>query len=307
MGTFLKNLLLFTLVAILFLEGIIRVKHLSSDVPERFVDSFGIQRYKPFQTGYFAEATEPWQINALGWPGIIDSSSTEIISVVGDSYIENFMNPMACHQGPLLKKQCPNYSFFEAARSGVTFIEAMEICHALNTEIAPKRHIVYLSTFDFIESLADRNRFSDRTQISLCDQQIIPGQLKQPGLKKILYSFKLGYYLYLRYPLFVEKQNKAESKQSNLSTQSIGTDTLNALMNYCKTKYALENMLWVFHPGTDTAIIAAAQRVGVRTLSLKEPYSGAFSRNKNDNHWSCEGHQAISEQVAKELMASPLQ
>ena len=40
-------------------------------------------------------------------------SIAENLIRIGDSYIENIMNPIECNQGSLLKNLIPNYSFFE--------------------------------------------------------------------------------------------------------------------------------------------------------------------------------------------------
>ena len=114
---------------ILFLTGevIIRVFNLVSDIPERYADEYGVQRYKPGQSGRFKDVKSKWHVNDYGWVGTSKIENDTVISIIGDSYIENLMNPMECNQGSILKSYYPNYSFFEAGRSGVTFIEAMEI------------------------------------------------------------------------------------------------------------------------------------------------------------------------------------
>src|SRR5690606_11881308 len=127
---------------------------------------------------------------------------------VGDSYIENIMNPMACNQGTFLNSYFKNIGFFEAGRSGVTFIEAMEITNLLDSTIHPDLHLVYVSSDDFHESIANEHRYADRMQIDVASGVIMNGALKAPGAKKILYNWKLLYYLYLRFPLFVNAQNK---------------------------------------------------------------------------------------------------
>lgn len=301
MQTFLKKWVVFVLCLAVVLECVIRFAHLTTDIPERYMDASGIQRYKPNQTGYYVKAKEPWQINTMGWTGNIDTQGQAIVGVIGDSYIENFMNPAACHQGVLLKKALPRFAFFEAARSGVTFIEAMEISSLLQQEVNTQFYVMYFSNMDFYESMYDLKPMSDRMQISLKNQSIIPAQLKHPGLKKLLYASKCLYYFYLRFPILVSKQNKAESAGTHFKEHAFHQTDFDVLFAYCEKKYNLRQMLWVFHPGIDPRIVACAQRYGIKTLQLQEPYLHAWARNQYDLHWSCEGHQTISTQVANAL------
>ena len=101
--------------------------HSVTDLPQRTIDEYGIQKYYANQSGYWKGGEHKWMFNELGWPGELPEDYDNLITVIGDSFIENFMNPNECHQSKLLKKGLNNHNFIEAARSGVSFIEAMEI------------------------------------------------------------------------------------------------------------------------------------------------------------------------------------
>lgn len=210
-------------------EFIIRIFLLVPDIPERFIDKYGIQRYKPKQSGHYTKAKEKWTVNEYGWLGTFDTDKDTIISIIGDSYIENIMNPLECNQGSILKSFIPNYSFFEAGRSGVTFIEAMEISKILDIEVVPKYQLLYLSEGDFYESISEITRYNDRLQISIENQQLLTNQLKSPGMKKVLYNIKLLYYLYLKYPIFVNKQNKGETTTASQEKNKFDINIFNKL------------------------------------------------------------------------------
>ena len=226
MKAFLKNLLVFTFFLCVIAEILIRINHLAPDIPQLYLDKYGIQRYKPGQTGYYTKAKEKWKVNRFGWLGIDDTSKDTIVSVIGDSYIENIMNPIECNQGSFLQSKFPQYSFFEAGRSGVTFIEAMEISKVLNIEVGPKYQLLYLSNNDFYESVAEIKRYNDRLQVAVDEQKLQKNKLKNPVLKKAFYNFKLLYYLYLNYPIFVDKQNKNE-RLDTLQQKLCSTDKCN--------------------------------------------------------------------------------
>lgn len=119
MKLFIKRLALYTVSVLVIFECVIRLTHMTIDIPFRTINSHGIQLYIPNQTGYWRGGTHSWTINSDGWPGILPAKSEDLITIIGDSHIENFMNPDSCHLAPLLQKQFPNENFYEAGRSGL--------------------------------------------------------------------------------------------------------------------------------------------------------------------------------------------
>ncbi|MBB2148055.1 hypothetical protein [Pedobacter gandavensis] len=308
MKKFLIRLFVFTFVIGVAGELIIRMYKLVPDIPRLYVDNTGIQRYVPGQTGYYTKAKTKWVVNKYGWLGTSDTSKDTVLSIIGDSYIENIMNPITCNQGNKLKSRFKDYSFFEAGRSGVTFIEAMQISKLLDSTIQPKMHLIYVSTNDFPESSSLNQRYTDRVQIDLSNKTILHGNLKSPGVKKILYNIKLAYYLYLRFPLFVDAKNKEDHKGTTEKFVKIKPefdDTLvNKLFAYCIENYDMDKVTLVFHPGTEPAIIKLANQYHIKHIVLNsEKDDRDWALNANDGHWSCYGHTQVAKQISFELPA----
>ena len=301
MRKFLITIAVFVFTLCCIGEIVIRTFRLVPDIPERFIDEYGIQRYKPAQSGYYTKAKTKWNVNEYGWLGTHENKKDSTISIIGDSYIENIMNPIECNQGYILKQHFPNYSFFEAGRSGITFIETMEISKILEIEVKPRYQLLYLSESDFYESISEINRYSDRLQISIKNQKLLPTHLKAPGLKKILYNIKLLYYLYLKYPIFVEKQNKGETSDSIYENKKFDSLIFNELLTYCSENYELNKLIFVFHPNTDNRIIELVSAFGIKTILLNSELDKSWALGSHDGHWSCYGHNQISKQVANKL------
>lgn len=301
MKQFLIKIVFFIFFLCIISEILIRIFHLVPDIPERFIDEYGIQRYKPGQSGFYTKAKEKWKVNSFGWLGVSSISKDTIISIIGDSYIENIMNPIECNQGSILKSLFPNYSFFEAGRSGVTFIEAMEISKILDVEIAPKYQLLYLSESAFYKSISEISRYDDRLQVSVENQKLLPNQLKNPGLKKILYDIKLLYFLYLKYPIFVEKQNKGETPISIQQKIKFNSDKFNKLFTFCSNNYNLSKLIFVLHPNTDDRIVAIVNKYGVKTILLDSNGDKMWGLGSYDDHWSCYGHNQVCKQVKSKL------
>jgi hypothetical protein len=302
MKQFLIKLTFFVFIFCIISEIVIRIFHLAPDIPERFEDKYGIQRYKPDQSGYFTKAKKPWNVNKYGWVGVADIKKDTIISIIGDSYIENLMNPIECNQGSILNSLLPNYSYFEAGRSGVTFIEAMEISRILDIEIAPKYQLLYLSESDFYESISEIKMYSDRFQVSVENQKIIASKLQNVDYKKTLYNIKLLYYLYLKYPLFVNKQNKNEVPVINQQNKKFDEVKFNKLFQFCSNNFNLTKLIFVIHPNTDTRIVKIANTYGIKTILLDSSGDPTWEIGENEHHWSCYGHNQVSKQVRDQLI-----
>lgn len=300
MKKFILNILFFALILGVVGEITLRHFHLVSELPERYIDKFGIQRYTPGQRGYIRNAKAKWVVNHYGWVGNYDIKKDSTISIIGDSFIENLMNPMECHQGSLLGDYFPDYSFFEAARSGVTFIESMEISKILAHELNPRYQIIYLNEEDFYESIADINTMSDRLQISIKDRKLLKSKIHLKGIRKALYSVKLLYYLY-KYPFFLKNQQDLGSQLTSQKQDNFDKDTFNFLFKYCSEKYQLDNLIFVFHPNVDARFIALCKSYKIPTILLNASNDKPWNIDDYDLHWSCYGNTQASKQVANAL------
>ncbi len=169
MKRFIKHIVVFLLLAVIIGEVVVRMTHAMSDIPQRTIDDYGIQKYFPNQDGYWKGGDHKWVINEMGWPGELPENYNNLMLVIGDSFIENFMNPNECHQAIFLEEQLPEYNFMEAARSGVSLIEAMEIHKQLDS-LKPVHTLVYVNDNDFFESIVEVKKMSDITQMSLTNK-----------------------------------------------------------------------------------------------------------------------------------------
>ncbi|MCC0178013.1 hypothetical protein I4641_13595 [Waterburya agarophytonicola K14] len=293
MKKFLLNIFIFTFLSLILGEVIVRANRLNQEVPQRTVDNNGIQKFIPNQKGYWATGEHSWQVNKLGWSGELPQNYDNLVSIIGDSYIANFMNPVECHQNIFLKKQLPEYNFVEAGRPGVTFIEAVEISQNL-TPLKPNYHIIYARNNDFIESIQEVRNYSDRTQISLERAKIIPGQLKYAQAKKILYNWKLAFYFFNRLatPAAENKESEINSKAQKKFKHLAKVEKL---LELTSDRYDISNIILTLHPDTAPAIVKKAQEVGFKTILLeKKEENWSF---EHDNHWTCYGHERVSVQV----------
>ncbi|WP_111682647.1 hypothetical protein [Winogradskyella tangerina] len=302
MKRFIKHITIFSFLALIAGEIVVRLTHAMSDIPQRTIDNYGIQKYIPNQDGYWKGGDHKWLINEMGWPGELPERFDDLILVIGDSYIENFMNPNECHQSVYLKEQIPDHNFMEAARSGVSLIEAMEIHKQLDS-LQPKHTLIYVNDFDFFESIVEVKPMSDITQMSLTNNEIVYGKMKAPVSKKILYNWKLLYYFYNRFPINLsfgkEKPKKIENEKSD-SSELQSKDEVFKLIDHIAANYNLEGKSLVFHPNSNQLIIEKCMAAGFDTIILDSSNDKDWTFDY-DSHWTCYGHKKVAEQVSKAL------
>lgn len=297
MNRFLIRFAIFLILGYLGGEMVVRAFKLTSDIPQRYRDKFGLQLYKPGQKGFYKGAEYPWTVNEYGWIGVNDfEGRNKKVAIIGDSFIENLMNPISCHQGTKLQELNPGLGVLEAGRSGVTFIEALEISKRLDS-LNFNRYLLYISDNDFYESLADKRRYPDRLQLDMASNTILEGELKSPGLKKVLYNMKFLYYLYQRFPLFVDEQNKGEIPE----VSEFDVESFEKMFQFCEQNYSFDKISLVFHPGASQKITDFFRLKGVSTIILSAEDDKAWDLNEADGHWSCFGHEEAAIQVTSAL------
>ena len=295
MKKFIKNLIIFFLFALLVGEFIVRLTHAVTDLPKREIDEYGIQKYYPNQSGYWLGGEHKWVVNELGWPGELPESYDNLITIIGDSYIENFMNPNECHQSVYLKKRLDNFNFIEAARSGVSFIEAMEISKQFDS-LNPKYNLIYVNDSDFYESVSSIQPAADITQLNVEKGEIVFGKMKSPGLKKVLYNWKLLYYFYNKYPLNFSKSVDETEKEITVDDFKFRKE-IQSLIDYTELNYKITNKILVFHPNSDSEIIEMCKNSGFKVIILNSENDKSWTF-EHDRHWTCYGHEQVAHQVS---------
>lgn len=303
MKKFLINSILFLLMTMVVGEVIVRLTHQTADIPQRTINKNGIQQYFPNQEGYWKGGNHKWMINKLGWPGELPKTNDNLIMIIGDSFIENFMNPNECHQSAFLKENMADYNFMEAGRSGISLIEALEISKQTDS-LNPIHSLIYVNNGDLYESITQIKPMNDITQLNIDNNEIVYGKMKAPGIKKILYSWKLMYYLYNRFPLSeIIKSNSNAKNIDSISTidKPDYSKEITKLAEFINNKYNIHNKTLVFHPNSEESLINICKDVGFNVIILDSNNDESWTFDY-DHHWTCYGHKRAAQQVSKHLL-----
>jgi hypothetical protein len=277
-------------------EIVVRAYRLNIDIPNFYKDTDGLIKNKPNQTGYYVNGNK-WFINKYGHYGYEPKSLDNLITVIGDSYIENIMNPPECHQAYFLARMVDEYNYYPCARSGASFIEFMEMSKSLN-HLNPIKQLLYVHHGDFIESITEITNNPLTVQLSITTNKIRYARLTKSRFKDILYNLKFAYFLYRNY---IVKNTNVSSNNRDIKHSNIDFHKIQMLLNFVKKNYFTDNIILVFSPDTDNELIELIKENNFQTIELKSTNYKSWQLI-NDGHWSCYGHEEAAMQVSKCLV-----
>lgn len=292
MRRFIFRIFIFIIIGVATGELIVRVFPLSIDIPRFYRDTDNLIKFEPDQSGNSMVGQHKWIINKYGNYGYEPQSLDSVITVIGDSYISNTMNPPECHQANYLANLNPEYDFYPMSRDGASFIEFMEMAKSLEY-LNPIRQLLYVHHGDFVESVMECGSQPLTVQLSVEQDSIRYAALTSSRMKEVMYNFKLGYYLYRNY--LVRAENN-QTNNRNVDFGHIDYDVIQMLLDFVKDNYRTDHIVLVFSPGSDTEFVEFAGRNGFQTLFLQTDDYKSWQL-ESDSHWSCFGHEEAAKQV----------
>lgn len=291
MRRFLFLIIKYFIALLLFLEITIRIFSFTNDVPMRKINEFGLQVFHENQSGFFEGFI--WEVNPDGFLGHNDKNGENQIMILGDSFVENIMNPFSCRQSSLFRDK--GYQVFEVGRSGMTFIELLEFFKYLKPLVNPSKSVFIIDNIDFNESIVEIKKFNDRCQISTLDNEIYKGEIKYKNLKKILYNFKTLYYLYDKFRRSKKSEIKKQITNKEAETRR---NYIVKLLEFANENYDLNNSLFVFRNKNDFSKSFRELNLEYIELNINNQEDLTF---ENDNHWNCNGHLEAFKKISHHL------
>lgn len=304
MKVFFKNGILFLIFFLIFTEILSRLLHITTDAAKTYKNENGNVNYVPNQMGYWDGGKHKWYINSLGYPGKnLPESYSNLILLVGDSYIQNFMNPDSCRQSEYLKKIDPKYNFLEVSMDGLNLLGYFEYSKPLDS-LAPLKKIFYVSDKDFKGDIYYPGMKKGPYQINPKDGTLIYPNYRGSKFKDFIYNFKFLYYLYrknlkLFNPVEVEKNEVSDQKKK----EQFNFKEIQILLEFIKDNYRTDNVIFIFHPNSDNELMHYVKNFGFEVYEIQKPENENWATEK-DGHWNCEAHKKIAKQVLSVLKGS---
>ena len=188
---FIIRIALYSILIVLTLELLVRFFHLYKDYPERFVDSYGVEKWKPNQEGYSVTGNRKqnfskYHINDFGFNSYREFKPTQDtfeMALVGDSFVEGFHQNYYNSLGKKIENDLNHH------------IEVYEFGYA-GYDLADELHLIhqYKSMFDLIDYVVIGLNYDDdltRDQYNILTERM---KLESP-LYKSLRNIKLLVYL----------------------------------------------------------------------------------------------------------------
>lgn len=126
---------LYIVLILLALEVYVRVFHLTKDYPSRYVDTYGVEKWRPNQSGFSVTGNRKqnfseYHINASGFNSYREynpTSSTIEIALVGDSFIEGFHQHYYNSIGKKVENALPDINVYEFGYAGYDFADQLHL------------------------------------------------------------------------------------------------------------------------------------------------------------------------------------
>ena len=138
-----KSLLYFILI-LLALEGLVRIFHLYTEDPPRFIDGQGVEKRIPGHTGYAVTGNRnqnfsEFRINEAGFNSFREFQPTEEgyeVALIGDSFVEGFHQDFDKSTGKRIENRLENIQVYEYGYAGYDLANQMHLVQAYADQFA---------------------------------------------------------------------------------------------------------------------------------------------------------------------------
>lgn len=315
MKKFILKSSLYIFLILLVLEGIIRVLHLYTEDPPRFIDRYGVEKRVPDHTGYAVTGNRnqnfsEFHINKAGFNSYREfepSVDGYEVALIGDSFIEGFHQDYESSIGKRVEEKIKGLAVYEYGYAGYDLANQMYLVNAYKKEFELIDEIILYLKY---ENDLDRGVYQpnyDRIQLFSSPLFKIRNYIKI-----LSYGSKIGILSPLKklaqggdafdntkdaYKTNVIKE-VTEAEKRKIDEQRIRNfKSLINLYGFDKDKTAILLDSRV----TSSRFLDFLKEKGIRYID----FSNRFEKSKEPNtliydmHWNSHGRELISEEIAE--------
>ncbi|WP_405266745.1 hypothetical protein [Cellulophaga sp. Ld12] len=173
MGSIIKKVIIYAVLVLLILEGLVRIFHLHNEMPNRFADTKGVEKWVPNQseysiTGNRKQNVGQYRINDFGFNSLHDKYEPKEdafeIALVGDSFIEGFHEDYTNSLGQQIEKNLSNTTVLEFGYAGYDLADELHLIHAYKDIFEKIDHtFIYIRFTDDL----DRDAYQESSRLRL--------------------------------------------------------------------------------------------------------------------------------------------
>lgn len=158
---FLKKIGIYSILIVVMLELLVRVFHLYTEDPPRFIDEFNVEKRIPGYTGYSVTGNRRqnfsrFNINAQGFNSYRAFTPTRDkieLALIGDSFIQGFHEDFDNSIGRKIEERTLDIAVYEYGYAGWDMADQLHLLHAYKTDFDKIDYIII-----YMDYATDLNR-----------------------------------------------------------------------------------------------------------------------------------------------------
>ncbi|MDO5980467.1 hypothetical protein [Flavivirga spongiicola] len=148
--------ILYLFLILIALEVFVRVFHLYTEVPIRYIDEFGVEKSLPNQTGYAVTGNRrqnhsEYKINNFGFNSYRDFTPSKDkieIAIIGDSFIEGMHQDYYDSTGKKIENKLKNIEVYEYGYAGYDLADQLNLVNIYKEHFKLVDHIIIYLKYD---------------------------------------------------------------------------------------------------------------------------------------------------------------
>ncbi len=310
-----KNLflkcLLYLLLVIIALEVLVRVFHLYTEVPIRYIDEFGVEKSLPNQTGYAVTGNRrqnhsEYRINDFGFNSFREFDPTKEkteIALVGDSFIEGMHQDYDDSTGAKIEKKLNGeVHVYEFGYAGYDLSNQLHLIDTYKEKFKFIDYIIIYLKYD--EDLDNEVYTPNKERIALLSSPLFK---IRDNFKLLSYCTKIGLLDPVKdLAIQLTDKNKSNSNKNEKSIQqekdSVFLDNFKKLISF----YGFDKNKSFFLLNSSDTPLGFLDYCKLNGINIID-YNEVFKKSSQppiliyDQHWNNHGRELVAQVISEAL------
>lgn len=296
------------------LEGLVRVLHLYTEDPPRFIDSYGVEKRVPNHTGYAVTGNRnqnysKFSINNSGFNShreFTPSKDKIEIAIIGDSFIEGFHQDFDDSLGNKIEDELKNnIEVYEYGYAGYDMANQMHLIHAYKEDFEKIDHIVLYLNY---KSDLGRSEYTPNTgRIAMLSSLLFK---LRDNIKLLSYTSKIGILDSFKKMLGENNKdisNTIEGEEAQIEKEELFLNNFKQLVKL----YGFDNNkthILLDSRKTSASFLNYCKENGMSYIDFSEAFEESDSPTTlvYDKHWNNNGRELIASIVSEYFITRSL-
>ncbi len=316
MKKFILKSALYIFLILLLLEGIVRVLHLYTEDPPRFIDEYGVEKRVPDNSGYAVTGNRnqnfsEFHINKAGFNSHREfepSKNKYEVALIGDSFIEGFHQDYKSSTAIRIEEKVKGIEVYKYGYAGYDFANQIHLVHAYKKDFELIDEIILYLNY---ENDLGRGQYEpNQARIDMLSSTVFK---IRDNIKLLAYGSKIGIVEPLK--KLAQGGNAFNNTKGAYQTNTLSEEEEEAKRIEKDDKRIANFKRLIDFYGLDkskTALLLDSRKTSPRFLEfLKEngiryiDFAQRFAESDEstnliyDHHWNAHGRELISEEIAE--------